>query len=42
MIAIAKKSKKNRRLLAKKNIDKTVMAKIIKMSSIINYNNKYI
>lgn len=41
MIILAKKSKDKKRLLAIKNIDKIAIAKIIKLSSIINFNNKY-
>lgn len=41
MIILAKKSKDKERPLAIKNIDKIVIAKIIKLSSVINFNNKY-
>lgn len=41
MIAVAKNSRKNERLLAKENADKTAMTEVAKVLSIINLGNKY-
>lgn len=41
VIILAKKSKDKEKPLAIKNIDKIAIAKIIKLSSVINFNNKY-
>ena len=41
VIAAAKKRRENRRLLVMKNVNKTAMAKVAKISSIIDFGNKY-
>ena len=41
MIAVAKKSKENKELLAIKNVDKTIIAEIVKMLNTIDLGNKY-
>lgn len=41
VIIAAEKGRKNRRLLAMKNIDKTIIVEFVKVSSIINLSNKY-
>lgn len=41
MIAIAKRGRKNRGLLALENIDKSAIAEVVKLSSIIDLGNIY-
>ena len=41
IIIVAEKGKKNRKLLAMKNVDKTTMAKIAKVSSAMDLGSKY-
>lgn len=41
MIIVIKRDKKNKKLLAIKNVSKTAIAKVTKVLSAINFKNKY-
>ena len=41
MIAVVEKSKENKELLAIKNVDKTIMVEVAKISNAINLDNKH-
>ena len=41
VIVAAKKDRKNRGLLTIENVDKTAMAEVVKVSSVIDLSNKY-